>query len=153
MRHGKKKRNRGFTLLEIVIAMTVLTIGVLGYMVVHYQSVSSRAFAKSMNGVLTAGASNLEELRAVDFDQLTGSGLKYVDRSSGEEVGQQEYDLGTAYSITWQVNTWDAVTTNTNSFLRSLKTVNATIKWKTKGLESSAVLFTFDRGEKTGDLS
>ncbi len=153
MLSGNRLGNKGFTILEILIASTILTIGVLGYMVVQYQSVSSRAFSKSMNGVTTTGNSTLENLRSVDFEQMTGSGTEYVNKTTGGQGSELDYNYGKAYMVEWNIDDWDPVTTNTNSFIRDMKTVRTSVKWKTKGVESSMILFTFDRGSKTGDLT
>lgn len=106
-----------------------------------------------MDTAMTAGITSLEELQTVDFAQMSGTGTEYMDRKTGEPATETEFQAGTAYKIEWQVSGWDAVTANPNSFLREVKTVTAVITWQGKGFQNSALLFSFDRGRKKGDIS
>lgn len=141
----------GYTLLEILVALVVLSIGVLGYMALQFQSVSGRAFARSMNTASTAGIASLEEMRTIDFDQLQGSGTAYRFRSDGAEASESDFESGDAYKIEWNVGDFTGIAENPNVRLRELKTIYAVVRWKEKGVEHSMTLTTFERGFKTGD--
>lgn len=141
----------GYTLLEILVALVVLSIGVLGYMALQFQSVSGRAFARSMNTASTAGIASLEEMRTIDFDQLQGSGTAYRFRSDGAEASESDFESGDAYKIEWTVGDFTGIAENPNVRLRELKTIYAVVRWKEKGVEHSMTLTTFERGFKTGD--
>lgn len=141
----------GYTLLEILVALVVLSIGVLGYMALQFQSVSGRAFARSMNTASTAGIASLEEMRTIDFDQLQGSGTAYRFRSDGSEASESDFESGDAYKVEWTVGDFTGIAANPNVRLRELKTIYAVVRWKEKGVEHSMTLTTFERGFKTGD--
>ena len=143
----------GFTLLEILVALLVFSIGVLGYMALQFQSITGRVYARDMNGAMTAGVTNIEEMLARDFDQLTGSGTMYKFRDCNGDAGESDFEEGTAYKIEWAVNGWDNVTDNPNAYIRELKTFSAIIRWKEKGMEYTSRLITFERDHKTGDIS
>ena len=144
---------RGFTLLEILIALIVLSIGVLGYMTVQFQSVSSRAFAKTFHTAMTTGITNLEELRTIDFDQLSGDGIEYFDKFTGLAATETDYNEGKAYKAEWSVADWSHVSANPNCFINEIKSIQVVVRWKEKGLDYSSVFFTFERGRKAGDIS
>ena len=150
---SRLRQAEGFTLLEVLVALVILSIGVLGYMAVLFQSVSSRAFAKTLHGAMTTGITNLEELRTIDFVQLSGEGIEYFDKITGEAASQTDYDQGEAYKIEWNVADWSHVSENPNCFLREIKTIQVIVRWKEKGIDYSSVFFTFERGRKTGDIS
>jgi prepilin-type N-terminal cleavage/methylation domain-containing protein len=147
---GNKK---GFTLLEILIAIVILSIGVLGYMTVQFQSVSSRAFAKTLHGAMTTGITNLEELRTVDFAQLGGEGIEYFDRITGQLATETDYDEGKAYKAEWSIADWGHVSSNPNCFINEMKSFQVVVRWKEKGMDYSSAFFTFERGRKKGDIS
>ncbi len=149
----RSRQTAGFTLIEVLVALVILSIGILGYMAVQFQSVSSRAFARTLHSAMTRGVSGLEELRLIDFQRLSGTGEKYFDKVSGEEVTEDEYDAGTAYKATWEIDGWDAVSDNPNCFIRELKTIGVGVEWKEKGMDYSSVFYTFERGRKRGDIS
>ena len=144
---------KGFTLLEILVALVILSIGVLGYMTVQFQSVSGRAFAKSLHRAMTSGITELEEMRTLDFAQLSGNGIEYFDRITGDPASELDYDEGRAYKAEWDVPDWANVSQNPNCFINEMKSLQVVIRWKEKGMDYSSVFFTFERGRKTGDIS
>ena len=143
----------GFTLLEILIALVVLSIGVLGYMAVQFQSVSSRAFAKTFHRAMTTGITNLEELRTVDFAQLGGEGIEYFDKITGQVATETDYDDGKAYKAEWSIADWGHVSPNPNCFINEMKSMQVVVRWKEKGMDYSSAFFTFERGRKKGDIT
>lgn len=147
------RNKKGFTLLEVLIAILILSIGVLGYMAVQFQSVSSRAFAKTLHGAMTSGITNLEELRTLDFAQLGGEGIEYFDKITGQVAAETDYDEGMAYKAEWSVADWSHVSSNPNCFINEMKSLQVVVRWKEKGMDYSSAFFTFERGRKKGDVS
>jgi prepilin-type N-terminal cleavage/methylation domain-containing protein len=147
------RSTQGFTLIEILIALVILSIGVLGYMTVQFQSVSSRAFAKTLHRAMTTGITNLEELRTLDFAQLGGEGIAYFDKITGQVATETDYDEGKAYKAEWSVADWSHVSTNPNCFINEMKSLQVVVRWKEKGMDYSSAFFTFERGRKKGDIS
>jgi prepilin-type N-terminal cleavage/methylation domain-containing protein len=146
-------RQAGFTLLEVLIALVILSIGVLGYIAVQFQSVSSRAFAKTLHRAMTTGITNLEELRTIDFAQMAGTGVEYFDRITGDPATSTDYDEGKAYKAEWTVGDWGSVSSNPNCFINELKSIQVVVRWKEKGMDYSSAFFTIERGRKTGDIT
>jgi prepilin-type N-terminal cleavage/methylation domain-containing protein len=144
---------KGFTLLEILIAVVILSIGVLGYMAVQFQSVSGRAFAKTLHSAMTTGITSLEELRTIDFAQLGGEGVEYFDKITGEVATETDYDDGMAYKAEWSVADWSHVSANPNCFINEMKSLQVVVRWKEKGMDYSSAFFTFERGRKRGDIT
>jgi prepilin-type N-terminal cleavage/methylation domain-containing protein len=136
----------GFTLLEMLVALVVLSIGVLGYMTVQFRTVSGRTFARSMNSAGTAGITQLEEMRTIDFDQLGGSGTLYRFKCDGAEATETDFEDGSAYEIEWDTGDFAGIATNPNARLLELKAMHAVVRWKEKGVEYSVPLATFQRG-------
>jgi prepilin-type N-terminal cleavage/methylation domain-containing protein len=143
----------GFTLLEILITLVVLSIGILGYMALQFQSINSRVYARDMNGALTAGVNDVEAMISRDFKQLSGNGIDYRFRDCSGGATEADFQDGKAYKIEWSVADWSNATGNPNVHLRELKTFSAVIRWKEKGMEYSSRLITFERGQKAGDIS
>lgn len=147
------RSSRGFTLLEILVALVILSVGVLGYMAVQFQSVSGRAFARSLHRAMTTGISELEDQRLRRFAQLTGEGIEYVDKITGNVATETDYDEGKAYKAEWRVGDWANVSDNPNCFINELKTLQVVVHWKEKGMDYSSAFFTLERGRKIGDAS
>jgi prepilin-type N-terminal cleavage/methylation domain-containing protein len=147
------RSKKGFTLLEVLIAIVILSIGVLGYMAVQFQSVSGRAFAKTLHGGMTIGITDLEKRRTIDFDDMGGEGIEYFDKITGQVAAETDYDEGMAYKAEWSVADWSHVSSNPNCFINEMKSLNVVVRWKEKGMDYSSAFFTFERGRKKGDVS
>jgi hypothetical protein len=140
-------------LLEILVALVILSVGVLGYMAVQFQSVSGRAFAKSLHRAMTTGITELEDRRLLRFEQLSGEGIEYIDKITGDPATATDYDEGKAYKAEWRVGDWANVSANPNCFINEMKTLQVVVGWKEKGMDYSSAFFTLERGRKAGDTS
>jgi hypothetical protein len=140
-------------LLEILVALGILSIGVLGYMAVQFQSVSGRAFAKSLHRAMTTGITELEDQRLLRFADLSGEGIEYIDKCTGDPASETDYTDGKAYKAEWRVGDWANVSTNPNCFINEMKTLQVVVHWKEKGMDYSSAFFTIERGRKKGDAS
>ena len=147
------RSTKGFTLIEILIALVILSIGVLGYMAVQFQSVNSRAFARTLHTAMTTGITNLEEQRVRDFALLGGEDVAYFDKITGEIATETDYDEGKAYKAELSVADWSHVSANPNCFINEMKSIEVVVRWKEKGMDYSSAFFTFERGRKKGDIS
>jgi len=136
----------GFTLLEILVALAVLAVGVLGYVALQFHTMSGRTFARSMNMAGTAGIAHLEERRTIDFDRLGEAAADiYRSRCNHEAATEAAFDTGHAYKIEPETGDLSAVSTNTNVGLRNLRAMHAVVRWKEKNVEYSLSLTTFRR--------
>jgi len=142
--------NAGFTLLEGLIAMVVLSIGVLGYMSVHYQSINGRLFSKRMHEAVMAANDGAEQLLSGDYENLSGAATVYRTEG-GNEADSSDYDNGAAHRIDWSIAQWNNVTANPNSEIRNLKTLSMSTQWKERDTVRSTNMHTWVRNGRTGD--
>ena len=140
-------------MLEILVALVILSVGVLGYMAVQFQSVSGRAFAKSLHRAMTSGITELEDKRLLRFADLSGEAIEYVHKITGGSATATDYDEGKAYKVEWRVGDWANVSDNPNCFINEMKTLQVVVHWKEKGMDYSSAFFTVERGRKVGDAS
>jgi len=141
---------RGFTLRECLIALVVLTIGIMGYMSVHYQSINGRLFSKRMQEALMSGNTNTEEMITGDFEDLAGTDTVY-HKEGGNEADATDYDNGAGHEIIRSVSEWVNVTDNPNAEIRAMKTLSLTMRWKERDTVRSADVNTWVRGGRAGD--
>ena len=89
------KNKQGFTLIEAMIALLVLTIGVLGMMTLQTTAIRSNYRASTMTTASTVAAGQLEQLRSLPFNSANlnpaNSPFTTTDSASG-------------LTITWSVN-------------------------------------------------
>jgi Tfp pilus assembly protein PilW len=62
------EKNSGFSLLEVLLGITVFMIGMLGVTALNISSLKSNTFSGNLSEATSVAASKLEELMAQDFD-------------------------------------------------------------------------------------
>ena len=83
-------RRNGFTLVEILVAVFVLVVGILGVISVSTTVINGNAFGKRITTATTLAQDKIEELKGTDYTSIT---------SGGPETQQP------IYTRTWTVTT------------------------------------------------
>ena len=119
--------NKGFTLIEIIMAMAILTVGIIG--VVRLIPVGLRASKSSemMSRAAFLAQKNLEQLKLVGFDGLPAPGIPL----EGEEAG---------YSWTAEVSELSLEGVNNSEDIRCL---SLTVSWQEKAKTRSQEFITY----------
>ena len=110
-------KSKGFTMIEILIALVILSIAFLALAGLMVQTTKNNSFGGRMTEAATFAQDKLEELKAVSWITITPGS----DRKMGAN--------GMDYGRTWNV------TTNGN-----LKTIAVTIDWYDPALRSIRLL-------------
>jgi type IV pilus assembly protein PilV len=100
---------KGFTLIEILIAISILTIALLGLASVTVMIIKSNTFSKTMTTATTLADDKMEQLKKTSYAAL----------SSGTDT------LESIYTRTWTVTQ--------NSPATGMKTVVVTVQWNWQG--------------------
>ena len=66
--NDSEKAGSGFTLIEVVIALSIFTIGILAVFSLHISSIGGNALARGVTENVTAAAAKVEELMAADYE-------------------------------------------------------------------------------------
>ncbi len=75
-KYQKKRRDRGFTFIEVLIAMGIFSIGILGVAAMQIASVKGNAAAQGVTDIAVHAADRLEKLMVLPYDD--------IDISAGE---------------------------------------------------------------------
>ena len=100
--------NDGFTLIEIMIAILILVIALLGIAGVTVSVINGNAFSKEITSATTLGQDKMEELKNTDYGSI----------ASGS-------DTDSIYTRTWTVTA--------NSPVANTKTVEVEVSWSRGG--------------------
>ena len=65
-----KENQKGFTLIEILIAITVFTIGILGVGVMQISAIKGNSLASGLTEAITLAQDKMEEFRALGYNDL-----------------------------------------------------------------------------------
>jgi hypothetical protein len=155
--------SRGFSILEVLLGITVFMIGMLGVIALNISSLKSNTFSGNMSEAVVIATGKLEELMAEDFDDLVDTdndgtnqdllpsgpppgdgqdddggnfGLDDTGSGAGEADG---FDLAVGkngmYNVYWNVAVGEPLPNKT-------KIVNVIVEWSIKGNIRSANMST-----------
>lgn len=113
--HKCRKLQRGFLLLEVLIAFVILAIGIIALAKVQGLFFINGDIAEQKAAATSLAQAKIEQLR--DYTSLTGSGNSYANIASGSETVTGR---NTTFALTWIVGD------NVNP---PYKTVDATVVW------------------------
>ena len=104
----RSKKSKGFSLIEVLIALVILAVALLALAGLMVQSTSSNSWGSHLTEASTFAQDKLEELRMTTWPHLTSD--------SDSRTGS----TGTTYTRTWTIATNAA---------GNLRTVNISISW------------------------
>jgi prepilin-type N-terminal cleavage/methylation domain-containing protein len=117
--HLNNDKSGGFTLIELVVAILIFAIGIVGIMKLHQASVQSNMFTMQMTQAMNISSDKLETLRRLPLDNAS--------LSIGAHPSVTVTSMGVPYTYSYTV----AITPNSNN---SGRTVNLTIAWNEKNI-------------------
>jgi prepilin-type N-terminal cleavage/methylation domain-containing protein len=109
---------RGFTLIEIMIALAIFSIGILGVASMQIMSVNYNSHARRTTEGTTWGVERMERLMTLPYDDAD------LDPATNPHT-----DARGIYNITWNI------TDNTDN-----KAVNMTVSWTVRGVTKNILL-------------
>lgn len=118
----KISEEAGFTLVEAMIAMSILAVGLLGVIGMFTTSIGGNAFGGNMTQAATLAQEKLEDLRIEPYPNITTD-------NTGEQISLN----GKTYTRKWTVS---------QDFSLKLKTITVDVSWTTKGQTRTAKLIT-----------
>ena len=107
-----QKSSSGFTVVEVLVALSIFSIGVLGLATMQISAIRTNAFAYRVNVATILAQDLLEDYKRLGYDGIPSTG-NYTDNNPLNEKGEND-DAG-IYSRTWTVadNGWRKITTVT----------------------------------------
>jgi type IV pilus assembly protein PilV len=123
----KTRRQSGFTLLEVLIAVLVIGVGFMATASMQGTSVSGNSRSAFMTAATYLAEDKIEELRNTDYMAITAAGSPENDI---DELG----NAGGIYSRSWTV-------VNDSPGLL-MKTVAVTVNWEERGVNHTLTITT-----------
>jgi len=104
---------RGFTLLEVLIANSILAVGIMALAQLLAMEVTANADAGQMTFATLLAAQKIEDLRSAPWESLNGSAGEFVDYPdrAGRSVARAAAPTG--FTRRWSITPWSADPNNT----------------------------------------
>ncbi len=112
---NRRTDETGFTLLEIIVAIVLITVALIGLASVTTTVINGNQFNKTLSLATTLAKDKMEELKSMPFASLPSAAA--TDYATGEGVTQAG-SSGSLFTRTW------TVTGSAN-----LKTITVTVTW------------------------
>jgi prepilin-type N-terminal cleavage/methylation domain-containing protein len=109
-------KERGFTLLEVMVAISILTFGFLAVASMQATSIRGNSFAGGVTEATTWAGYQVERLMALSYTD--------DDLSAGTHTDQEEN-----YTITWNVDE--------NVVFNNTKTIEVKVTWMDQGVQKN----------------
>jgi type IV pilus modification protein PilV len=109
------KNRSGFTVIEVLVALTIFSIGLLALATMQISAIRTNAFAYRVNVATVLAQDLLENYKRLGYDGIPTTG-NYADNNPLNEKG--DHDPAGIYNRTWTVadNGWR-------------KTITVTVAW------------------------
>jgi type IV pilus assembly protein PilV len=82
----KRKNDTGFTILEVMAALTFLAIGLLGIAGLHHASIFGNQSANYMTRAVNLAEDKIEELKRLDFSDIALADTDSIDTDVGTDI-------------------------------------------------------------------
>jgi type IV pilus modification protein PilV len=120
------RKQHGFTLIEVMIAVVILAVGLLALMAMQIVSIKANAFSSEMTYSTMLAQEQLETLKNLPF---TDADLTETETSGvPHELSSVSDDKGGSYTVKWDVEDTTA----------DMKTITLTVEWKSRRLGKSS---------------
>jgi type IV pilus assembly protein PilV len=121
------KQSKGFTLLEVLITLVILSVALLGLAGLMATTTRNNSYGGTMTEATTMAQDKLEEFKATSWTRL-------LPTTSGPSTDQRTSSTGINFARTW------TIVENGN-----LKTVTVTVSWADRINHSIRLLSTISR--------
>jgi prepilin-type N-terminal cleavage/methylation domain-containing protein len=127
---GSKSGTDGFTLLEVIIAISILTFGLLAVATMQTTAIRGNYNANCITEATTVGQDRLEELL----------GLPYGDADLSDPAGGGATDHPDPPTPTAAVGYTINYTVESDTPVTNSKLIRLTVSWQDKGVQKQTVL-------------
>lgn len=132
------EKMNGFTLIEILIAMSILTVGILGVAAMQIAAIQGNSTASNVTEGINSGSGKIEDLLERGLQNYSASDL--TDTNADGFAGLNNATAVTAdrsaiygkYTVYWNVAA--------DEFIPRTKTINIVITWTDRGILKSTAL-------------
>ncbi|MDY0190197.1 MAG: type IV pilus modification protein PilV [Desulfuromonas sp.] len=138
MQQAQRKKDSGFTLIEVLIAMVIFAVGILGIAMMQLSAVRGNSVANRVSEASTLASDQIEQMLSWDYSDAElkeNNNINYtLADGSNEDFDGHQAGANSNYDIYWNVEE--------NTPAANSKTVEVTVLWFDKGQRKTVSLST-----------
>lgn len=125
----------GFTILEVLIAMAIFAIGILGVAKMQLSAVSGNSSARGMTEAATVGQQQIEQLMALPYDDSLLSDTNGDADAGLDEIAAPDHSavVDTVYNVLWNVAD--------DQPIQGAKKIRVIVRWQSSGFAVKQIVF------------
>lgn len=116
------KKSGGFTLIEVLIAIVILSVGLLGMAALTVGIINGNKFSNDLTTATTLAQDKMEDIRR----------LGYSGTPTSDDTTTEDYGAITDYAAYKSVTVTDVYTAGTAWPPDGMKTITVTVYWKNR---------------------
>jgi prepilin-type N-terminal cleavage/methylation domain-containing protein len=133
----KKINEKGFTLVEILIAIAIFAIGILAIGKMQLSAITGNYFANDMTKAVTFAQDRIEKLISLPYNddplnEVHIDGDAGLDANTTATADHSELNVGGRYDIFWNIAP--------DHYLKNTKTIRVIVRWSDKGTQKAIAL-------------
>ena len=125
-----KNNEKGFTLIEILIAISIFAIGMLAVASMQVSGIQGNGIARALTGASSWAADRVERLISLPYD--------HADLSAGAHPVFTP-DPQDRYALSWQVTE--------NAPINNVKTIAVSITWKSRSGNDRTLIYNYYKAD------
>jgi prepilin-type N-terminal cleavage/methylation domain-containing protein len=105
-----ENREKGFTLVELLIALVIFSVGIVGAARMHVAAINGNMYSMQLTNAVNVAETQAERLQDIDFtegqvtDGLQGADLLETTSGRNQYTGQSQTYLNVSYTPSWTVS-------------------------------------------------
>jgi type IV pilus modification protein PilV len=119
-----KKKNRGFTLIEVLITIAILSVGILGVMTMQIRATRSNSEARKVTESASWVSDQFERLMSIPYDDAQMNPGNYTPLTNIINDPAPEYSEMGPYTVSYTVS-------NVDTPIPNVKAVDVMVTWNT----------------------
>jgi len=129
---------QGFTLIEILIAITIFSIGILAVATMQVSAIKGNSFANGLTEAVTLAQDKMEELMSLDYgdndllDDIAPNGVAGLAETANADGSNPGQGTNARYNVFWNIAD--------NTPFTHTKTISVITTWTEEGRERRVTL-------------
>ena len=124
MNKQQRHNDAGFSLIEVLVALMILSIGILGISLMQLRAIWGNSTANHLSEATVFGSDQIEQILSWDYNDARLNSSNNSEQYNGKQW--DGHDTDNNYDVYWEITD--------NTPITGSKTIDVTVYWNQKGV-------------------